>query len=62
MLLNVNALGKVDNIKIKQAKPPSVFNSEAARAVRRWQFKPKTVDGVAVDQIGELLVEFVCNV
>ena len=62
MLLNVNALGKVDNIVIKQAKPPSVFNSEAARAVRRWQFKPKTIDGVAVDQIGELLVEFVCNV
>ena len=24
--------------------------------------KPKTIDGVAVDQIGELLVEFVCNV
>ena len=62
MLLNVNALGKVDNIVIKQAKPPRVFNSEAARAVRRWQFKPKTIDGVAVDQIGELLVEFVCNV
>ena len=62
MVLNVNANGKVDKVVIKQAKPPNVFNSEAARAVRRWQFKPKTIDGVAVDQKGELLVEFACNV
>lgn len=62
MLLNVNSLGKVDKVVIKQARPPSVFNKEASRAVRRWQFKPKTVDGVAVDQMGELLVEFECNV
>lgn len=62
MLLNVNASGKVDRVIIKQAKPPSIFNKEASRAVRRWQFKPKTIDGVAVDQEGELLVEFVCNV
>ena len=62
MILNVNASGKVDRVVIKQAKPPGIFNKEASRAVRRWQFKPKTVDGVAVDQEGELLVEFVCNV
>jgi|TARA_B100000989_G_scaffold290305_1_gene263277 protein TonB len=62
MVLNVNANGKVDKVVIKQAKPPNVFNSEAVRAVRRWQFKPKTIDGVAVDQKGELLVEFACNV
>ena len=62
MVLNVNSNGKVDKVVIKQAKPPNVFNSEAVRAVRRWQFKPKTIDGVAVDQKGELLVEFACNV
>tara|TARA_B100000963_G_scaffold336752_1_gene332089 strand:+ start:486 stop:1112 length:627 start_codon:yes stop_codon:yes gene_type:complete len=62
MLLNVNATGRVDKVVIKQAKPPSLFNAEASRAVRRWQFKPKTIDGVAVDQMGELLVEFECNV
>ena len=62
MVLNVNANGKVDKVVIKQAKPPNVFNSEAVRAVRRWQFKPKTIDGVAVDQKGEVLVEFACNV
>ena len=62
MRLNVNANGKVDRVVIRQAKPPGVFNKEASRAVRRWQFKPKTIDGIAVDQEGELLVEFECNV
>jgi protein TonB len=62
MLLNVNASGRVDKVVIKQAKPSNIFSREAARAVRRWQFKPKTIDGIAVDQIGELLVEFECNV
>ena len=62
MLLNVNASGRVDKVVIKQARPSNIFSSEAARAVRRWQFKPKTIDGIAVDQMGELLVEFECNV
>jgi protein TonB len=62
MRLNVNASGKVDRVIIRQAKPPGIFNKEASRAVRRWQFKPKTIDGIAVDQEGELLVEFECNV
>ena len=62
LLLNVNSNGRVDSISIKSAKPARIFNGEAIKAVRRWQFKPKTIDGIAVDQKGELLVEFSCNV
>jgi protein TonB len=62
MVLTVNSVGKVNNIVIKSFKPSRVFNSEAIKAVKRWQFKPKTIDGVAVEQKGELLVEFSCNV
>tara|TARA_B100000963_G_C22625081_1_gene671938 strand:+ start:1102 stop:1728 length:627 start_codon:yes stop_codon:yes gene_type:complete len=62
MVLNVKDNGRVDKISIKQAKPAKMFESEAIKAVRRWQFKPKTIDGVAVDQKGELLVEFSCSV
>ena len=62
MLLNVNSSGKVDKISIQSFKPSRVFNAEAIKAVKRWQFKPKTIDGVAVDQKGELVVEFSCNV
>jgi protein TonB len=62
LILNVNASGRVSTIQVKSAKPTRVFNSEAIKAVKRWQFKPKTIDGIAVDQKGELLVEFSCNV
>jgi len=62
LLLNVNSNGRVSSIQVKSAKPTRVFNSEAIKAVKRWQFKPKTIDGIAVDQKGELLVEFSCNV
>ena len=64
VLLNllVNSLGRVVEIKLISANPPRVFNREATKAVRRWQFKPKTIDGVAVEQRGELRVEFICNV
>ena len=64
VLLNllVNSMGRVEEIKLIKANPPRVFNREATKAVRRWQFKPKTVDGDAVEQRGELKVEFICNV
>lgn len=62
LLLNVNSSGRVSSISVKSAKPARIFNGEAIKAVRRWQFKPKTIDGIAVDQKGELLVEFSCNV
>jgi len=60
--LVVNANGKVESIKLVSSKPARIFNREATKAVRRWQFKPKTIDGVAVSQRGQLKVEFVCNV
>ena len=62
MILTVNASGKVSKVSIKSFKPSRVFNSEAIKAVKRWQFKPKTIDGVAVEQKGQLLVEFSCKV
>ena len=62
MLLTISDAGRVKNIVIQSFKPSRVFNSEAIKAVKRWQFKPKTIDGVAVDQKGQLEVEFSCNV
>ena len=62
MLLNVSNTGRVNRVTIQSFEPSRVFNSEAIKAVKRWQFKPKTIDGIAVDQKGELIVEFSCNV
>ena len=63
VLLNllVNSMGRVEEIKLIKANPPRVFNREATKAVRRWQFKPKVVNAIPVEQAGELTVEFICN-
>ena len=62
MVLTVSANGRVSRVSISSFEPSRVFNTEAIKAVKRWQFKPKTIDGIAVEQKGELLVEFSCNV
>jgi protein TonB len=62
MVLTVSANGRVSRVSISSFEPSRVFNAEAIKAVKRWQFKPKTIDGIAVEQKGELLVEFSCNV
>ena len=40
VLLNllVNASGRVEQIRLVKANPPRIFNREATKAVRRWQF------------------------
>ena len=62
MVLNVTSKEELIRFKLKAQNHQDFFDSEAIKAVRRWQFKPKTIDGTAVDQMGELLVEFTCNV
>ena len=37
------------------------FNKEATKAIRRWQFKPKVINGIPVEQAGEVTIEFICN-
>jgi protein TonB len=41
--------GSVKNAKIVKAKPRRVFNRAVLRAVRGWRFKPKVIDGEAVE-------------
>jgi len=60
LYLLVDATGKVQKAQVRKANPPGVFNSEALKAVRRWQFRPRVVDGTAVEQAGELEMEFIC--
>ena len=34
--------------RVVQSKPPRVFDSSALRAIKKWKFKPKVVNGIAV--------------
>lgn len=44
----VDIYGRPNNIKVINAKPEQVFNSEAKRALSQWQYSPKVVNGIAV--------------
>lgn len=54
----VEADGSVSSPKIIESKPPGVFDTAALRAIKKWKFKPKVVNGVAVTQNGTQIIEF----
>ena len=42
--------GSVVDVEVIEAAPGRLFVRNATRAVRRWKFKPRIVDGVAVER------------
>lgn len=50
--------GTVINPKVIAAKPVRIFNREALRAILKYKFKPKIVDGVAMTQEATQKIEF----
>jgi len=54
----ITAIGTVKKPRVIEAKPPRVFNREAIRAILKWKFKPRVVDGVAVDRLATQTIEF----
>ncbi len=54
----ITAVGTVKNARVIDAKPPRVFNREAIRAILKWKFKPRVIDGVAVDRPATQIIDF----
>lgn len=50
--------GAVTDVKVLDAKPRRVFNREAIRAIRKWRFKPKMVDGKPVRRRAVQVIDF----
>jgi len=48
----INEIGGVEDVKVIDAKPKRVFNRAAKRALRKWKYKPKVVDGKPMKQLG----------
>ena len=46
----IDQLGSVKDIAIIDAEPARVFNREARRALARWKYRPKVINGTAVSQ------------
>jgi len=49
---SINAAGVVKNPEVIDAEPAGIFDRAALRAIRRWKYKPKTVDGTPVERRG----------
>jgi protein TonB len=48
----INKLGAVEDVTVLEAQPRRVFDKEAKRALRKWKYKPKLLDGKALRQSG----------
>ncbi len=54
----ITEVGTVKDARVIEAKPPRVFNREAIRAILKWKFKPRVVDGIAVERRATQIIEF----
>ncbi len=54
----ITALGTVKDARVIDSDPPRIFNREALRAILKWKFKPRVVDGVAVDRLATQIIGF----
>lgn len=59
--LTIAADGSVRNARVIEARPKGVFEAAAVTAIQKWRFKPKTVDGKAVEFHGVQRIEFNLN-
>jgi|TARA_B100000768_G_scaffold180279_1_gene199802 protein TonB len=57
--LLVDEGGSVISAKVIEANPSGVFNGAAIQAVLKWKFKPRVLNGIAVQQRGLTTIEFI---
>ena len=48
----ITASGTVKNAVVTAARPARIFDSEALRAIGKWRYNPKIVDGKPVERKG----------
>jgi protein TonB len=57
----INPDGSVSDAEVVDAEPTGYFEQSALRAISRWQFHPKVVDGKAVSRIATQTISFRLN-
>ena len=57
----ITPVGTVENVSVVRSEPPGVFDRAAKRAILKWKFKPKVVDGKALSQKAEQKLVFTLN-
>ena len=54
----ITEVGTVVSPRVIKSKPVRIFDREALRAILKYKFKPKIVDGVAMTQVATQTIEF----
>ena len=54
----ITETGTVKDPKVLESEPARIFNREAIRAILRWKFKPRVVNGTAVERLATQVIEF----
>ncbi|MEZ8039207.1 energy transducer TonB [Vibrio sp. 10N.222.54.F12] len=49
----IDETGRSVDIQVTDANPRRMFEREAIRALKKWKYQPKVVDGKAVAQVGQ---------
>jgi TonB family protein len=50
--------GRTADVRVMNSEPPEVFEAAAKSAVAKWRFKPKLVDGEAVEVVSGVRLRF----
>ncbi|MEZ8101863.1 energy transducer TonB [Vibrio bivalvicida] len=59
MTFTIDPTGRPVDVEVTEANPKRMFEREAIRALKKWKYQPKVVDGSAVAQPGQTVtVEF----
>jgi protein TonB len=53
--------GSVADPEVLQSDPPRLFDRNALRAILRWKFKPRIVDGQPVERRAVQRIDFMLN-
>ena len=54
----ITKTGTVSDAVVIDAKPSTIFNRSALEAIRKWKFKPKIIEGQAVEQRARQTLQF----
>jgi protein TonB len=57
----ITEVGTVKDPRVINAEPARIFNREAIRAILKWKFKPRVVEGVAVERRATQIIDFNLN-
>lgn len=53
MKFTIDPTGKPVDVEVVEANPKRMFEREAIRALKKWKYQPKVLDGGAISQFGQ---------